>query len=174
MNEGYVKLYRKLMSNAVWQDPLKLRLWLLCLMKASYKEREIMIDNQLVNLESGQFVTGRDSLENEFNRDVVQKKYQVSGRTLWRWMKFFESKSYISIKSTNKFSIITINNWSLYNQIDRQLSSNRPDANQLLSTNKKEENINNIKLSFKALEKKSLLDDLIAKRNLGGSNYQHD
>lgn len=169
MNEGYVKLYRKLMSNVVWQDPLKLRLWLLCLMKASYKKREIIIDNQLVKLESGQFVTGRDSLETEFNRDV-QKKFQVSGRTLWRWMKFLESKNYISIHSTNKFSVITINNWSLYNKIDQQLSEISPDVDRPLSINNKEKNIKNKTVSSKAYKNESLLDELIGRRNSGGNN----
>ncbi|MBT2687290.1 hypothetical protein J7I93_03745 [Bacillus sp. ISL-47] len=166
MNEGYVKLYRKLTSNAVWQDPWKLRLWLLCLMKASYKEREIMIDNQLVNLEAGQFVTGRDSLENEFNRDM-QKKYQVSGRTLWRWLKLFESNNYISIHSTNKFSIITINKWSMYNKIDQQLSEIRPEVDQRLSTNKKEKKLKKGNKPSKSYKNEAILDVLIKKRSLG-------
>lgn len=166
MNEGYVKLYRKLMHNVVWQDPLKLKLWLFCLMKASYKKREVLIDNQIVQLDSGQFVTGRDSIEREFNRDM-QKKYQVSGRTLWRWMKLLESEQYISINSTNKFSIITINNWDVYNKNDQQMSEKHPATGHQMSTNKKEKNLKKVNKKIGRKQSNlSLLDDILEQRKL--------
>jgi len=46
------KLYRKLSTEAVWSDILKLRLGLQCLMKAAYKDKEIIIENQVFKLKS--------------------------------------------------------------------------------------------------------------------------
>ncbi len=153
------------MQSTVWQDPLKLRLWLFCLMKASYKDREVLIDNQFIQLNSGQFVSGRDSIEREFNRDM-QSKYQVSGRTLWRWMKVLESKRYLTIHSTNKYSIVTVNDWDVFNKDDQQISQNVPANDQKMSTNKKEKNLNNFKnKSNRKQSNLSLLEDIIEQRN---------
>ncbi|MCK1983715.1 MULTISPECIES: hypothetical protein [Peribacillus] len=120
--QGYIKLYREILQSPIWQDPPKLRLWLLCLMKANHQQAELLIENQIINLSPGQFLTGRLSLEVDYNRNVP-KKYIVSGKTLWRWLKLLESKGSVSIKSTNKYSIVTIVNWDKYQKGDQELSS---------------------------------------------------
>lgn len=144
MNLGYIKLYRKVTSSFVWTNPSMLKLWLLCLMKASHEGRRFLFNGNEVSLSSGQFVTGRDALAKEYNQGASSDQVIVS-RTLWRWIKKFEKEEMLSISSTPKYSVISINKWEDYQSSDQHLSSDRPAPVQHLSTNKNEKNDKNDK-----------------------------
>jgi hypothetical protein len=156
--EGYIKVYRKVMCNPLWYDPDLFRLWMYCLMKASHKERKILIEKQEVILNSGQFVTGRFSLQQEFNQGIPLRK-QIKDTTLWGWLKKLESMGNIDIKSSNKYSVISIVNWSEYQeslttepqQIDNSLTTNSQQIDnrlttepQQIDTNKNVKNVENV------------------------------
>ncbi|HFC9128268.1 hypothetical protein [Enterococcus faecium] len=142
MNLGYIKLYRKVTSSFVWTNPSMLKLWLLCLMKASHEGRRFLFNGNEVSLSSGQFVTGRDALAKEYNQGASSDQVIVS-RTLWRWIKKFEKEGMLSISSTPKYSVISINKWEDYQSSDQHLSSDRPAPVQHLSTNKNDKNDKN-------------------------------
>ena len=144
MNLGYIKLYRKVTSSFVWTNPSMLKLWLLCLMKASHEGRRFLFNGNEVSLSSGQFVTGRDALAKEYNQGASSAQVIVS-RTLWRWIKKFEKEEMLSISSTPKYSVISINKWEDYQSSDQHLSSDRPAPVQHLSTNKNDKNDKNDK-----------------------------
>jgi DnaD/phage-associated family protein len=113
-------------------------------MKASHKESRFIFNGQEIAVSSGQFVTGRAVIEKEFNEGVPRDQ-QIVGRTLWRWLKKFENEQMLSISSTPKYSVITINNWDDYQVNDQQVSNNRPTSVQQLSTYKNEKNEKNEK-----------------------------
>ncbi|MDW0303732.1 DnaD domain protein [Enterococcus faecalis] len=144
MNTGYIKLYRKVTNSFVWTNANMFKLWSLCLMKASHKESRFIFNGQEIAVSSGQFVTGRAVIEKEFNEGVPRDQ-QIVGRTLWRWLKKFENEQMLSISSTPKYSVITINNWDDYQVNDQQVSNNRPTSVQQLSTYKNEKNEKNEK-----------------------------
>nr|DAY50698.1 MAG TPA: replisome organizer [Caudoviricetes sp.] len=144
MAVGYIKLYRKISESFVWTNSDMFKLWCLCLMKASHENRKFLFNGQEVHLSSGQFVTGRDAIAKEFNQGVTSDQLIVS-RTLWRWLKRFEKEGMLSISSTPKYSVITINNWNQYQANDQQLSSDCPSSVQQLSTNKNDKNDKNDK-----------------------------
>lgn len=143
MNTGYIKLYRKVTNSFVWTNANMFKLWSLCLMKASHKESRFIFNGQEIAVSSGQFVTGRAVIEKEFNEGVPRDQ-QIVGRTLWRWLKKFENEQMLSISSTPKYSVITINNWDDYQVNDQQVSNNRPTTVQQLSTYKNEKNEKNV------------------------------
>lgn len=60
-------------------------------------------------------------------------------------VKKFENEQMLSISSTPKYSVITINNWDDYQVNDQQVSNNRPTSVQQLSTYKNEKNDKNEK-----------------------------
>ncbi|MCO5482170.1 DnaD domain protein [Enterococcus faecalis] len=144
MNTGYIKLYRKVTNSFVWTNANMFKLWSLCLMKASHKESRFIFNGQEIAVSSGQFVTGRAVIEKEFNEGVPRDQ-QIVGRTLWRWLKKFENEQMLSISSTPKYSVITINNWDDYQVNDQQVSNNRPTSVQQLSTYKNDKNDKNEK-----------------------------
>ncbi len=122
MNNGYVKLWRKSMINTIFDDANLWKLWTMCLMLASHKEHEIIPDGLLkkIIIKQGQFITGRSIL----HQDYYPKKHKEnkSTKTVWRWLKFLQKCNYLSIKSTTKYSIVSILNWELYQQDVQQKS----------------------------------------------------
>lgn len=142
--EGWVCLHRKIVDSVVWTDPNMLKLWSLCLIKASHKDNPTFsLAGQLIPLKKGEFVTGRDSLADEFNKGV-QKRNRVSAITLWRFLKKFEKYEMLNIKTTNKYSVISIKNWESYQSVEQQVNNNRTSTEQQVNTNNNVNNDNNV------------------------------
>lgn len=146
--QGYIKLYRQITDTPVWADSDKLKLWLMCLMKATHDEKTQVVGNQIIELKAGQFITGRSALSDEFNRDV-KKDRRVDGLTLFRWLNLFEKMEMLNIKKTNKYSLVTVLNWDKYQgqrtSNEQQLNSKRTSDEQQLNTNKNDKNVKNVK-----------------------------
>jgi hypothetical protein len=172
---GYVKLWRKAMESQVWADPDLWRTWTCCLMLANHKPAWVKVDGLAapVHIEAGQFITGRF----EFHHAMYPKKRKKNpcSKTTWRWLQTLESVQNLTIKTSNKFSVITIVNWHAY-QSDHaqnvqqdvpQTSSTCPADVQHVSTNKndkkKDSKIFSSELSEFRLSE--LLFELIRQRN---------
>ncbi|MGX9799590.1 hypothetical protein ACWYVZ_05965 [Pediococcus acidilactici] len=126
-DQGWISLYRKIQNSFVWTNSDQLKLWLLILMKANHSENKFLFNGNEIFLSSGQMVTGRDAIALEFNNGVKPVQ-RVSSRQLWRWIKQFEKEQMLSIKSTSRNSVITVKNWSEYQQHDQQVSSKCPQT----------------------------------------------
>lgn len=144
MNTGYVKLHRKVMNSFVWTNPYMYKLWSLCLMKASHENRKILFNGKEIQVNSGEFVTGRDAITSEMN-EGVKREHQVNSGSVWRWLKQFEKNGMLNIKSTTKYSVISIKNWSLYQSSEQQMNIKRTTSEQQVHTNKNEKNYKNEK-----------------------------
>lgn len=146
--QGWIKLHRKLLCSPVWNEPGMLKLWIYCLMKSTHKEKEILLGQQIIKLEPGQFVTGRNSLHEDFNRGVKPAN-KVSAITLWRWLKMLEKMSNIALKTNNKFTVVTVDKWEKYQDTDseneQQMNSKRTTNEQQMNTNKNVKNVKNDK-----------------------------
>lgn len=155
--QGYIKLYRKMMCSPIWEDPYYFKLWMYCLMKASHKKREQIIGNQMIELEEGQFITGRQSLSNDLNRGV-KPKLQQSEITWWRYLNNLEKWGMLNIKRTTKYSIISIIKWSDYQESEQQMNNKRTTDEQQMNTNKNVENVENVE-NVKKYSRKYIYDD---------------
>jgi len=102
--------------------------WCWCLLRASYKEKKVQVGLQQVVLQPGQFIFGRKKA----SKDLHLSEQQVRG-----CLEFMKDNKKVTIKSTNKFSIITIINWDIY-QSDKitEQPTNQPASNQQATTNK--------------------------------------
>jgi DnaD/phage-associated family protein len=132
--QGWVSIHRKIMNNPIWQDSKLLKLWMLCLLEASHKDHEQLVGKQIIKLHPGQFVTGRFSLAKSYN-EGVKKVDIVPEITLWRWLKFLETNDFLNIKSTTKYSVVTIKNWNHYQENEQQMNNKRTTNEQQMNTN---------------------------------------
>lgn len=149
MNNGWIKLHRKIEDSQVFADPNLLKLWVLCLLSANHKEGWFDVDGIIepIQIVAGQFITGRFSLHKAYY--PRKKKQNVSALTLWRWLEKLEKIGNLKIESNNKYSIVTIMNWDTYQnavarpeqQPEQQLNNSRTTDEQQLNTNKNEENV---------------------------------
>ena len=147
---GWIKLHRKIKENPIFANSDMFKLWALCLIKATHKEHDQLVGNQMVKLLPGEFVTGRHELASEFNEGVKPSE-KVSPSTVWRYMKNFEKWQMLNIKSGNKFSVISVTNWSEYQQSEQQVNSKRTANEQQVNTNKNVKNDKNEKNNNKRL-----------------------
>lgn len=132
---GWFKTHRKMKTSPIFSDPYLFKLWMLCLMKASHKEHEQLVGNQTVTLQPGQFVTGRIMLTNEYNYGATGKNC-MKELTVWRWLKSLEKMQMLNIKSTNKYSVVTIVNWTEHQNDEQQMNNKRTTNEQQMITNK--------------------------------------
>ncbi len=128
MNRGYGRLWRKSLD-AGWIRNHKLwAFWTYCLMKASYKEFDAIVGLQVVHLMPGQFV---------FGRKIASKETGLTEQEIRTIIDFLKKCGNLTIKTTNKFSIITIINWHIYQgddlennqQINQPLTNKEPHTN---------------------------------------------
>lgn len=122
---GWIKLYRSCLD---WlTDPILWVFWCYCLLKATHKEKTILIGKQQIKLLPGQFVTGRKKAARDLG---------ISERQIRTCIDALKARHSITHKPTNKFSIITIVNWHTYQswesdsdqQDDQQSASKTPQT----------------------------------------------
>jgi hypothetical protein len=133
--QGYVKVYRKMMCNPIWQDPYYLKIWMYCLMKASHKTHDQLVGNTIITLQPGEFVTGRNSLSDDLNKGV-KPKMKLNEVSWWRYLNNLEKWGMLHIKKTNKYSVVSILKWEEYQESEQQLHIKSTTTAQQLHTNK--------------------------------------
>lgn len=138
ISQGYIKLYRNLLESEIFQNEKLLKVFVWCLLKASHKERDQLVGRQKIKLRDGQFVFGRNTASIELN---------MAPSTLWDYMKLLEARQTINIKSNNKFSIITIEKWTMYQCseeiFDIKTNKKQTSNKQQINTNKNVKNVKN-------------------------------
>ena len=144
MNRGYVKLYRKSNDSGWLRNPSLWTFWCWCLMKASYKECDVHIGYQTEHLMPGDFIFGRKAAAAELG---------MTERTVRTSLEALSRSQNIAIKTTNKYSVISIVNWNTYQteeptgdqQNDQQPTNKRPATDQQPTTNKNIKNLKKVK-----------------------------
>jgi len=141
---GYIKTWRKV-ADAGWLKNHKLwAFWSWCLIKASHKDIDQIVGMQTISLSPGQLIFGRKRAAIELN---------MSEQEIRTVLDYLVKSKNLTIKSTNKFSIITIVNWDTYQsdgdyinqQSNMPLTNKQPATNQQLTTNKNDKNVKNDK-----------------------------
>jgi hypothetical protein len=143
MDRGYVRIWRKSVDSGWLKNHKLWAFWSYCLLKATHKEHDVIVGYQTVHLIPGQFIFGRKKA----SLDTGLSEQEI--RTCINLLKKTEN---LTIKSTNKYSIITIINWGIYqnseNEINQQINtpvtSKQPATNQQITTYKNGNNEKNI------------------------------
>ena len=133
--EGFVSLHRKMFNWGWYTHPTTSRLFIHLLLLANHTTKEWMGQT----IQRGQLITGRKELA---------KQLKISEQSVRTSLKHLKSTNEITIKISNKFSLITVNNYDSYQISTNKLTNNQPATNQQLTTtnndnndNKKEKNI---------------------------------
>ena len=139
---GWIKLYRKITECEIWKDddPFSKRdAWIDILLQCNFEDKKTVLGMKVVTIERGSFVTSQEHLA-----------------VRWRWgrqkvrsyIKLLEELEMITIKSTNKFTIIKVPNYQGYQdncdgenqennqQNNHQATNKQPSKNQQITTTK--------------------------------------
>ena len=140
---GWVKLYRSLLDWE-WYDDINTKvLFIHLLLKANHKERAY----KGMLIKRGELVTGRIVLSAELG--LTEQQIRTSLTKL-------KSTNEITIKTTNKNSVVSIVNYDLYQDIEndqpteqptgnQRITNKQPTDNQQVTTNKNVKNNKNVK-----------------------------
>lgn len=118
MNDGYIRLYRKLLSWQWFKDANTLQIFIALLLDANYEESkfkfEIIKRGQcLTSVKRLQELTGLTSQQIRTSLGKLEKSQEINKQT------------------TNKYSIITINNYDEYQKDNKQITNKQQTNNNI-------------------------------------------
>jgi len=125
MHRGYVLVWRKIQDSGLMQMPNTLAVFLHILFSATHQPIKVGSPSGVIDLKRGQYISGRLKLA----KDLKQSEQQI--RTA---LARLEQLEIISIKSTSKYSIYTIENYDIYQNVNQQLTNKQPTNNQQVTT----------------------------------------
>lgn len=145
--DGWIKLHRKITDWEWWGKPEMIKLLILFICKANIEDK--MWQGLLIK--RGQFVSSLDALRAESGFSIQKIR---------TCLKRFENTQEITIKSTNKYSIVTVCNYESY-QIsdgDYQQAEQQTSNKQITNNQQQLKNIKNIR-------KKETTTKVVAKKD---------
>ena len=153
---GWIKLHRKILDNPIFLKPDLYQLFSYCLLRANHNETKIIWNGKEEILEKGCFITGRKKLSKETGQTE-------SG--IFRRLKVLQTLKIISVKSNNRFSVVKVLNYSVYqgeeNESEQQVNNKRTTSEQLANTDNTLKNLKNEKKSISSLSSNKFSDDAI-------------
>lgn len=137
--EGWIKIHRKILEWEWYPDRDTREVFFHLLLTANHKAGRFMGHE----IKAGEVVIGRKSLS---------KAVGISERSVRTALTHLKSTSEIAIRTTNRFSVITLLNWSKYQitdqqndqQSDQQVTSKRPANDHKQECNNKKNDNKNI------------------------------
>ncbi len=137
--EGWIKIHRKMINWEWYADGNTLRLFIHLLLNANHADKKW----QGITVKRGQIITGINQLK---------KDLKISIQSLRTSIKRLKSTNELTIKTSNKYSLITIVNYDLYQesetankQTNKQLTIKQQTTNNQTTTNKNEKKVKNEK-----------------------------
>lgn len=114
MDNWFVKLHRKLLDNPIASNPLLI--WLFCylLLLVSHKDHIFYF---------GKIKIEQKKWEAIISKKDIAKSFWISRWTLDSYLNILESEQVISIKTTTKYTVLTIINWCKYQTSDIKIAS---------------------------------------------------
>ena len=128
--EGFVKLFRKIAEWEYYTDLKTCHLFIHCLIMANHQDKEW----RGISVKRGSFVTSYAKLSSETGLSIQNVRTCLKKLT-----------KYLTHKATGKHSIITVKNYSSYQNIN---TTDNTKINKQLTTTKNEKNNKNIKESL--------------------------
>lgn len=143
MNKGYIKIYRKIKDSPTWESctPNRKVIMMTMLLNANHKRADIVLDNgDKITILPGQFITSRRNFAKECGKGISEQMIRSA------WV-FFEKQGFSTVKTTNNYTIVTIENWGKYQDVLKKSTQEstqvKPSCNPSTTINKNDKNENN-------------------------------
>ena len=142
MSQGWIKLHRSLLDDELWNDCNERQkvVMITLLLMANHEERSWIFEGEKYIVQPGEMITSLKS---------ISRKSGVDISTVRRSLDKFEKYGFSTSKSTNKNRLISIVNWTKYQDRDEEPTSkptsNRQATDKQPTTNKNDKNDKNDK-----------------------------
>jgi hypothetical protein len=134
---GYIALHRKLLDNpVVCKDADHLAIWVWLLLKASWKESDVLFNGKRITLKPGELPP--------ISRRTIASELHISDSKVQRVLKSFESEHQIEQRTNRQSRLITIVSWDKYQgseppsepQVNHDRTTSEPRVNTIEESNK--------------------------------------
>ena len=129
--DGWLKLYRSILDSAVFQDAEILKVWIWLLCNVAFEQHDTICYGKVIHLKPGQIATGRKK---------IAQCTDLNENKVYRALTALKSLGNIEIKSTNKYSIITVVNWDKYQDENGKRTANEQQTNSKTTTGEQQDN----------------------------------
>ena len=132
MNEdkSFIVLNRKILKWEWYQDSNTKDLFIHLLLMANWEDKKW----QGMDIKRGSLITSIKHLSEQTG---------LTSQNIRTALKKLQKSKNLTIKTTNKYSVITINNYDKYQEYNKQLTNNQQTTNKQLTTTKQYNNITN-------------------------------
>jgi hypothetical protein len=108
---GWIKLHRGIFDHWIASDPDYFCVWLRMLTEANFEDKKHLFNGALLEIKRGQII---------FGLEAWSAKTGVTIAKLRKLLEMLENDKMINRQKTNKYSLISIVNYALYQDDDRQ------------------------------------------------------
>ena len=105
---GWIKIYRQIRDNWIWEEPEKLKWWLDLLLSANHEDKEIIIRGKVLTIKRGQYFTSTGNLS---------KRWKTSRGTVLRFLRLLNDTAMVTLDGTANGTTITIVNYSNFQDV---------------------------------------------------------
>ena len=127
MDNSFIKLYRKIQDNWIWDNPLYLKCWIDMLMRASIKPSSMLLNNHIIEVKRGEIV---------FSQENFAKRNGMSRQQLRTFLKKLKQTNMIksSPNSNQQITHLFIVEYNSYNSIknNQDLTNTQPRLNHII------------------------------------------
>jgi len=148
MNDGWIKLHRKLLDSNMYKKLTSKQrdVLIACLLLTGYKPKKWEWQGEIFTCKPGQFITSLASIKKKCAKDTKTQNIRTALVKLEKW-------EFLTSESTKTGRLITVLNWDTYQQIEegankdinKELTKHQQRANKELTTTKKDKNIKKVK-----------------------------
>lgn len=124
-NEGFIQLHRAILKWEWWDDVPVRNVFITCLLLANWKDKKWRGET----IKRGSFITSRIRLAEKAGVTVMQTRYAINK---------LKVTSELSIKTTNKYTVVTVLNYDQYQKVTSKVTNNYPTNNQQITTTNKD------------------------------------
>jgi hypothetical protein len=125
---GWICLHKDIQDHWIYKDPEKLRCWIDMLLIANFEDSKFLIKGQLIECKRGQLA---------YSQETLGDRWKWTRGKVRNFLNLLEKDSMISLKSNHLTTIITICNYSKFQDIQ---PTKQPADNQLTTSSETADN----------------------------------
>jgi hypothetical protein len=147
MENGWIKLHRKILDHWIFNDPYYFRAWFIMLMTVNYEDKKTLINGQIVECKRGQSILSIESWVNLFG--VSTKKGKWTYQKVRTFFDILQKDEMIIKENIIKTTRITICNYESYQNVQQvnnnKITTKQQPLNNQITTTKEGKEIKEIK-----------------------------
>jgi len=148
-NQGWIKLHRKILEHPIFTsgDSYLIHLAIYLLLKVNHEDKRILFNGQEIVIKRGQGIFGLNQLVKELTpyKNENSRNFKKFKTIIYRRLKILEKLQFLKLQPTNKFTIITILNYDVYQASETPVKLQRNSSETPVKTNKNNKNDKNEK-----------------------------